>query len=75
MGIGKEITELQDKIGYKFADLKFLETAVTHSHTEIVSHHFHLFFIYNLIIQPQIKKCEDTDCPKKQKHPTIKAGC
>lgn len=31
MGIGKEITELQDKIGYKFADLKFLETAVTHS--------------------------------------------
>ncbi len=31
MAIGKEITELEEKIGYKFKDIAYLENAVTHS--------------------------------------------
>ncbi len=31
MAIGKEFFELQEKIGYKFSDIKYLETALTHS--------------------------------------------
>ncbi len=31
MAIGKEITELEEKIGYKFRDIKYLENALTHS--------------------------------------------
>ena len=31
MAIGKEIFELEEKIGYKFSDIKHLETALTHS--------------------------------------------
>ena len=31
MSIGKDFTELQEKIGYMFFDVKLLETALTHS--------------------------------------------
>lgn len=31
MAIGKEFFELEDKLGYKFSDIKYLETALTHS--------------------------------------------
>ena len=31
MAIGKEFLELQDKIGYTFSDIKYLEVALTHS--------------------------------------------
>ena len=31
MAIGKEIFELENRIGYKFQDVKYLETALTHS--------------------------------------------
>ncbi|MBE6645631.1 MAG: ribonuclease III [Ruminococcaceae bacterium] len=31
MAIGKEIFKLEDKLGYKFADIKHLETALTHA--------------------------------------------
>ena len=31
MAIGKEITQLESEIGYKFADITYLENAVTHS--------------------------------------------
>ena len=31
MAIGKEIFELEEKLGYKFSDIKYLETALTHS--------------------------------------------
>jgi len=31
MAIGKEFFELEDRIGYKFKDIKFLETALTHA--------------------------------------------
>ena len=31
MAIGKEIFELEDRLGYKFSNIKYLETALTHS--------------------------------------------
>lgn len=31
MAIGKEIFELEERLGYKFLDIKYLETALTHS--------------------------------------------
>ena len=31
MGIGREFIELQDKLGYKFRDISYLETALTHT--------------------------------------------
>lgn len=31
MAIGKEITELEERIGYKFTDITYLENAITHS--------------------------------------------
>ena len=31
MAIGREITELQERIGYHFSDLSYLENALTHT--------------------------------------------
>jgi ribonuclease-3 len=31
MSLGKDVVEIQEKIGYNFADLSYLETAMTHS--------------------------------------------
>ena len=31
MAIGKEIFELEEKLGYKFSDINHLQTALTHS--------------------------------------------
>ncbi|HBJ18778.1 MAG TPA: ribonuclease III, partial [Clostridiales bacterium] len=31
MAIGREITELQEKLGYRFSDLSYLENALTHA--------------------------------------------